>query len=249
MNVSTAHITLRYRPGADVLTGEIDLRELGDGTSVTESPDADSTFVWTTSPTAAGIKGTEYLSSFHLVHASARLAEPAETVPLPACLVPLALGLIAAAGEALSCHDSPMAKLRAWAESSTELPIASLQRSGPGEPLPMPCVDPEAALVLAASLTRFSAAVHRRPPADERVDHLSRLLHELSSAVSSGHGRTAPGTAAATRAAAHGDMPLTVGQQRALEQALRDLNEPASWPQVSESLDRLSQQIERSAAC
>ena len=84
MSSHIARVSLRYRPGADVLSGEIDLRALGVDHSETESPDADSTMLWSSAPDDSG-ESAEYLASFQFVHASSRLAE--HTLPLPAGLL------------------------------------------------------------------------------------------------------------------------------------------------------------------
>ena len=159
LNVRT---TLRYRPGPDVLSGEIGLRAAGGGATSTESPDADSTFVWVAAHTNEVRSQGEYLSSFQLVHASARLADDTAVTPLPAVIERAARALIATSLEALTFHNSTAARLRAKAESS--------------------------------------------------------------------RGRAA----------------LTECERQALERAFRDLDDPASWHQVSESLDQLTLLIERS---
>ena len=94
MSNRTARISLRYRPGADVLSGQIDLGnlgELGTGRTVTESPDADSTMAWASTPDDPD-GALAYLASFHFVHVSARLQQGA--LPLPDELAPTVRTLI-----------------------------------------------------------------------------------------------------------------------------------------------------------
>ena len=248
LNVRT---TLRYRPGPDVLSGEIDLRAAGGEATSTESPDADSTFVWVAAHTNEVRSQVEYLSSFQLVHASARLADHTAVTPLPAVIERAARELIATSLEALTFHNSTAARLRAKAESSAELPLESVQRAdSTTRPRVHSVVDSSAAPRLSTSLTRISEAVRRRVSTDDEAatatDHLSQLLLELSSTVSFRRGRAAPSTTAATRAAARGRAALTECERQALERAFRDLDDPASWHQVSESLDQLTLLIERS---
>ncbi len=121
MSNHTARISLRYRPGADVLSGQIDLGELGAARTVTESADADSTMAWASTPDDPNDPdgAAAYLASFHLVHVSARLQQGA--LPLPAGLAPTVRTLIDTALESIADVESPLAKVRARAETSTEL--------------------------------------------------------------------------------------------------------------------------------
>jgi len=246
MTDDTVRVELRYRPGPDVLSGEVALLPLGDSAAVTESPDADSSFVWS---------GGRYLSSFQLVHASSRLANDDACAPLPICLVPVARQLVTAALEALAEHDSPMARLRARAQSTTNLPLSALQRAVVVRSA-APVADAAITLALSTSLARLSAAIHQQVPADEQrarhTDRFSQLLLEL--AVTVAHGAvgtapgTAPGTSAATRAALADTLPLTGPQQQALRDALRELDDPQSWRHASETFQLLAQQLEHSSS-
>jgi len=247
-----ARVSLRYRPGPDVLSATIDLSSLADlddrpGDDViplateVEAPDADTALHW------ADMGETMWLSSFQLVHASARLR--AGHLPLPAELVevitPSLQRLMHSAHDAVAQTSSPVARIKALAESQVDVPLQSVRRhdrlAGTGRP---DLVEP-----VSTSLRRLARAVHLRSPIDNeleaiRTDHLSRLLDELSSTLSHAHGAAAPGTSAATRAAVRGGIPLTVGEQRLLEQALDELADPATWSQAHTSIDLLADALE-----
>ena len=193
MSGHTAQVTLRYQPGADVLSGEVDLRDLGDSTSVIESPDGDSSFVWASQRDS----DSQHLSSFHLVHASARL-DSGTVAELPASVLPVARILIATAIEALAERQSLPARLRARAEASTDLALDSVKRPVTGEHPGKSEVEPSTALKLSTSLTRLSDTLHQRAATDDEStalngDHLSRLLLELSSTITGGRPQSAPG--------------------------------------------------------
>ena len=249
MSNRTARISLRYRPGADVLSGQIDLGnlgELGAGRTVTESPDADSTMAWASTPDDPD-GALAYLASFHFVHVSARLQQGA--LPLPDELAPTVRTLIDTALESIAEVESPLAKVRARADTSTELALGSLRRGQwPERPPGGHQLDRRQAADVSISLSRLADAVNQQTPDNQQealhTDHLSHLLRELSSTISHGNGRTAPGTTAATRAAVRGDIPLTIGEQRVLDQALDDLDDPMSWHRVSHSLDQLASELE-----
>lgn len=247
-----ARVALRYRPGPDVLSATIDLSSLADldgrpgdavvplGTEV-EAPDADTSLHW------ADMGETMWLSGFSMVHAAARLRTG--RLPLPAALVdvltPSLLRMVRTAQEATEHTASPVARLKALAESRVEVPLEALRRvesltDGARPDLVAPVSD---------SLRRLARAVHDRSPVDNeleaiRTDHLSRLLGELSSTISRAHGAPAPGTSAATRHAVRGGVPLTVGEQRLLEQALDELADPATWGRARTSIERLAEALE-----
>ena len=246
MSHPIARVSLRYRPGADVLSSQVDLREVRADHAITESPDADSTIVWSS---ASHGDSVQYLTSFQFVHASARLDR--DTLPLPAGLTATVRTLMQTAHESIAEVDNPLAKVRARAEASTELALDALRRSEwPERPPGRRRVEPERATDISRSLARLADAVQRRVPLDNepeaiQTEQLSRILYELSSTISNGNGGTAPGTSAATRAAINEHIPLTISEQRVLEQALDDLDDPVSWHRVPQSLDQLSLVLER----
>ena len=244
---ATARVTLRYRPAADVLTGQVHLDDAADSAAIadsqltTESPDADTTLVW------AG----DRLSSFQLVFASARSGDDAD-LPLPAALLPAIQSLLITAMHALDGIDDQAVRLRAKAEATTELPLEALSRGRPPELAPrQQALDRRGAAQLAHSLSQLADAVHTRVPLDDDVealhtDHLARLLRELSATIQHQRGRTAPGTTAATRVAARAGDTFSDGELRVLEQALAELDDQRSWPQASHSLDQLLLTLQRS---
>jgi hypothetical protein len=244
---STARVTLRYRPAADVLTGQVhfgdvgNVGDAGDDELITESPDADTTLVW------AG----DRLSSFQVVFASARSGDEA-ALPLPAALLPAIQSLLITALHALDDIDDQAVRLRAKAEATTELPLEALCRGRPPELTPRQlALDRRGAARLAHSLSLLADAVHTRVPLDDDVealhtDHLARLLRELSATIQHHRGRTAPGTTAATRVAARAGEAFNDSELRVLEQALTALDDQRSWPHARESLDQLLVALQRS---
>ena len=246
--MSSARVRLRYRPAADVLSGHIDLGALGDGATVTESPDADTTLIWSA---AADEQGgvAHYVSSFQFVHAAARLNDG--ELPLPDGLEPTILSLIATAHQAIDGVDNPVSRVRALAEASTDLPLEALRRTKrPDRPPGNGAPDRRRAAQVSTSLSRLADAVHHRAPVGDdlealHTDRFSRLLRELSSTISHGHGRTAPGTSAATRAAACDRVLFTDGELEMLHLALGDVDDPHTWQRATRSLDRLVLSLER----
>ena len=237
---ATARVTLRYRPAADVLTGHVHLGDVNEHELTTESPDADTTLVW------AG----DRLSSFQLVFASAR--SDGAALPVSPALWPAIQSLLVTALHALDGIDDPAVRLRAKAEATTELQLEALSRGRPPELSPrQQALDRKGAARLAHALSRLADAVHTRVPVDDDVealhtDHLARLLRELSATIQHQHGRTAPGTTAATRVAARAGEAFSAGELLVLEQALEQLDDPAAWPHARHSLDQLLLTLQRS---
>jgi hypothetical protein len=243
MSGHIARVSLRYRPGADVLSGQTDLRELGADHTITESPDADSSMVWACVSDDPG-GSVHYLASFQFVHASARLDQ--DTLPLPEGLRATVRTLVDTALESIADVEDPGIKIRARAEASTEFSLDSLRRSEwPERPPGRRRVDDKQVADVSNSLARLANAVkqrlpHENEPKATHKDQLSRLLNELSSTISHGNGSTAPGTSAATRAALSIDTQLNISEQRALDGALADLDDPVSWYRVSQAADQIS---------
>lgn len=235
----TARVTLRYRPGADVLTGTVDWGEAdgGDQPESVDEPDADTQLVW-----RDGL-----LHSFQLVFASARTGQGA--LPVPSALWPTIDTLIVTSMHALSGVDDPGARMRARGQATCELPIQALTRSaelGPAASVRSErqrAIDRRTTERLAKSLARLADVVHTLVPVDDEVealhtDHLARLLRELSATMNL-HEVAAPGATAATRVAARAGEALKPAELELLETALADLDEPAHWDHAGDSLDRL----------
>ena len=245
MSSTTARVTLRYRPAADVLSGLIHRGDVG--ATRTDTPDADTSVVW--AQVTDGQFVGDHLVSFQIVFAAARLEQG--SLPLPPALFPTIQSLIATAQHALDGIDDPVASLRAKAEATTELPLHSLrleslhELAGTGER-----GDRRHAAQLSHALSRLADAVHLRVPIDEapaalETDHLSRMLNELSSSIRHDHGRTAPGTTAATRQAVQRTSTLTLHERAVLETAMTELDHRGSWADASDTLQQLLVEIER----
>ena len=246
MSSHPAPVTLRYRPGADVLSGQIHLGEVGDHTLVTDTPDADTSVVWATE--ADGSPAGHLLHSFHLVFAAARFAEG--RLPLPAALQPVVESLITTAQHALHEVDDPLARARATATANTSLPLSQLRRSALPALSTRAVVPPsDAAVALSRSLRRVADAVHTRVPLRSpddaaSADHLAQLLRELGSTLQHRRDLTAPGTAAAAAAAAAATPTLTADERHQFHDALEQLLAPANWPMADTSLRSLLTTLE-----
>lgn len=234
MSSHPAPVTLRYRPAADVLSGVIHLGEVG--ALRTDSPDADTAVEW-----AEVADGHQLLHRVQFVFAAARFAEG--RLPLPAALQPVVESLITTAHHALHEVDDPLARARAVANATTTVPHAQLHRTA----LPALCGTAAPATGQAAAVSRslrqVAEAVHRSH-ADDTTDHLARLLRELGSTVGHPRGLAAPGTSAATAAAARATPTLTAEQRHHFHDALEQLLAPANWPAADRTLQHLLTTLE-----
>ena len=239
--MSSARVVLRYRPGADVLTGSVYVP--GGDEAADESvdtPDADTTLTW-----RGGL-----LASFQLVFAAARTGQG--PLPIPAALWPAADSLIVTALHAVDEVADLGARMRARAEATCEVPVEALARpapadapgaaSAPGSPHQR-ALDRRATERLSRSLSQLADAVHTRVPVDDDVealhtDHLARLLRELSTTLHL-HDTTAPGATAATRVAARAGEALRPAELELLEVALAELDDPTTWTHAGDSLEQL----------
>ncbi|MEN9644146.1 MAG: hypothetical protein RL238_815 [Actinomycetota bacterium] len=239
MSSTTAPVTLRYRPGADVLSGVIHLGEVDAHQLRTDAPDADTSVEW--APVADGdAAGHPHLHRFQFVFAAARFAEG--RLPLPAALQPVVESLITTAHHALHEVDDPLARARALANATATVPLAQLRRTA----LPALCggtgaPPPGQAAAVSRSLRQVAEAVHRR----DRTDQLARLLRELGSTVDHARGMAAPGTAAAAAAAARATPALTEQERHHFHDALEQLLAPANWQAADTTLQHLLTSLER----
>lgn len=245
MSSTTARVTLRYRPAADVLSGLIHLGDVG--ATRTDTPDADTSVVW--AQVTDGQFVGDHLVSFQIVFAAARLEHG--SLPLPPALLPTIESLVTTAQHALDGLADPMAAFRAKADATTELPLHSLRLAtlhhlaGPTER-----GDRRHAAELSHALSRLADAVHLRVPVDEvpaamETDHLSRMLNELSTSLRQHHGSTAPGTTAATRSAVRQTSTLSARERDGLETAMDALDDRDRWADASDTLQQLLFEIER----
>lgn len=245
MSTTTARLSLRYRPGSDVLSGDIDIDPTGTE-QISDSPDTDSVIVWSRSATTSD-SASDVLSSFQLVHASARSNSDSLEF-LPATVSRLALALMASESPPSLNQASTLERVRALWQTTADLPIDSLRRphdstrSATGQSPPGTVREARA---LSAALVHLAAAVDERSvKAGEREalrsDQLARSLRELASVIFNGGGQAAPGTSAAARAAIRGGIPLTANEQSKLRTALTDIDTPSAWRSVRQSIERIS---------
>ena len=264
--MNTARVHLRYRPASDVLSGDIELSTIhaagtGEGAhavastrSIAEAPDADSHLEW---QRADDDPDTEYLTAFHIVHASARL--DAGTMPtLPPVLLSVVTDLVASGVRTLSESTSALARVQAKVEVVLHLPPHDLVRPGAAartdEVLIVPpswSVDRAQLSAVGASLQRLATVVQSLAtsvPEREarRTDQLVRLLRELASVLSQGRGAVAPGTSAAARRAVRGGLPLTASERSTLRAALTQLDTTTSWAQAIDAVNALASTLEGS---
>lgn len=242
--MTSARVLLRYRPGADVLTGTVTAPAPADTSGdvvdeVMETPDADTTLTW-----RDGV-----LSSFQLVFAAARTGQG--PLPLPPALWPTVDTLIVTALHAVDDVQDVGARMRARAEARCELPLDALTQPAHADVTGSPhqlALARRTAERLSRSLSQLADAVHTRVPVDDEVealhtDHLARLLRELSTTLEL-HDTTAPGATAATRVAARAGETLAPAELELLETALTELDDPAEWVHAGDSIDQLVTSLE-----
>jgi len=271
--MNTARVHLRYRPASDVLSGDIELSTIhAAGTdqgahavastrSLAEAPDVDSHLEW---HCADDDPDTEYLTAFHIVHASARLE--AGTMPtLPPSLLTLAADLVASGVRTLNDSTSALARVQAKVEVVLHLPPHDLVRpraaahpegaNRDDEALIVPpswSVDRAQLAAVGGSLQRLASALHSLSASvpdreARRTDQLTRLLRELASVLSHGRGAVAPGTTAAARRAVRGGLPLTATERSTLRAALSQLDTTTSWPLAIDAVNDLASTLEGTA--
>jgi hypothetical protein len=232
MNQAQAALALRYRPGADVLIGDVDLTPVigppGPADLLAEQPDADCAIVWQR-PSGGPLAGRELLASFHVVHAQARWDEGA--VPLlPESVIEQARTLMVSAGQALRGEMSTVARVTARAESRTAMAVDDLER---------PYVLSTSAAFGPADPAEVSDALRRLAgqlpdsPAGTRV---GGALHELAHVLTRANGLPAPGASATARATL-ARLPLPRHAFLTLVRALTDVDDPTQWPEVTRGLD------------
>lgn len=239
MSTPSARLSLRYRPGSDVLSGEIDLGPR-EAELVSHSPDTDSSIVWSRSADSLESRD-DLLSSFRLVHASARWKTDSLHL-LPTAVGDLARDLMSSGSLYSVADSSSLDRVRAQWKRTAELPHEALRRRPPASDTPSGTVGE--AGPLATALVRLADSVGERSSYTEREalrsDHLTHALRELASVIASGEGKPAPGTSAAARSAVRGGIPLTVNEQRKLRNALVLIDTPSNWATVRDDIDQVS---------
>jgi hypothetical protein len=113
-------VTLRYRPGSDVLVGVVHVDAVDPHS---EPVDADTNYTW------AAVDGSDQpvLVGFQLVFAGRR--DATDDLPIPAALQPAVQRLFQLAVAAVDGLDDAAVRVRAKAETTTAVPLAALVRS------------------------------------------------------------------------------------------------------------------------
>lgn len=233
MTEQFVQVQLQYRPGPDVLAGQLHIRGAEAARRSEQSPDADTTFEW------AHLPNGRHLVSFHVIHAAARLESG--PLPLPPSLHQSVQRLVQTAQQAISGATDPVARLTSRAAATATVPLPSVHV----DRLPSPRAaarDAPAAEQLSLRLRRVADAVHSWSPAgdiDEAAhnDELTSLLRELSSTIGSSNGLTSPGARAAAQRALERSRHLPDERYELLARGLRDLDDRRSWRRALESFE------------
>jgi len=247
-HASTAQVRLRYRPASDVLSGDIELGMLAAGDPVTHSPDADTHLTW-----FPVLGDDEALAGFHLLHASAQAAHGRlDALPVPlARLIP---HLIERGLAALPADGTTLQRADVRVDATISVPVGQLARPSPtGHPPAEWSVEPADIARTVESLTTLAhtlgAAAHRFPAAHQPPTiALAAAVRELASVIQRSTGRTAPGTAAAARAALSRHLPFAPHERNELLAALTDVDDTQSWPAVWALVDDLCASLQHSRA-
>jgi len=126
VNASTARLSLRYRPGPDVLFGHVehDVTTEMEHLIVSDSPNDDTVIQWTR---VDHTSTEEVLSSFQIINAADAVRDD-DQLALPVAVLPLVRTLVELASERIDTTDTILGQLRTLTESTTELPLSSLTR-------------------------------------------------------------------------------------------------------------------------
>lgn len=244
----TAHIVqvqLRYRPGPDVLTGQLHLPGAESAPLTSLDPDADTMLEWAQLPDGL------HLSSFHVIHAAARLEHG--DLPLPESLAHTVRRLVGAAQQAIAGVTDPAARISSHASASASVPLDSLHADRLPTPPRVAARDAPVAAELATRLRRVADAVRTWGPESDsndaaHNDELTSLLRELSSTIGSSDGLTAPGTRAAVQRALERSRHLPDERYQLLARGLHDLDDQRLWQRALESFDAATDQRGRHPA-
>jgi len=256
-----AQVSLRYRPGADVLLGVV---TYGDDVThesaaeTVERPDADTRLVWRI-PSAGSFAGETLLTSFEVIHARARW-DVDELAVLPRALAVAGYSTMAEGATAYSRLETSVDRLRYRTEHTLELPVRALRhpRSEITENTSYRYASRTAgshqdALGVARALERLAGALRRtEPPVDpvaqQRLVRFCLLADELAGAVANADTpMAAPATSAALRAELRGGLPLARSERAALRAALADIDDPQRWSSVAEQLLRAARALDDSS--
>lgn len=233
MTEQFVQVQLQYRPGPDVLAGQLHILGAEAVPRSEQTPDADTTFEW------VHLDEGLHLTSFHIIQAAARLESG--PLPLPPVLHQSVQRLVNTAQQAISGTTDPVTRITSRAAATTTVPLSSVHIDRMPPP-PAAARDAPAADQLSLRLRRVADAVHSWSPAgdiDEAAhnDELTSLLRELSSTIGSSNGLTAPGARAAALRALERSRHLPDGRYELLARGLADLDDQRSWRRAIEAFD------------
>lgn len=228
-------LLMRYRPGSDVLSGEIHHCMLTPADPVLHQPDADSSYAW-----VPLLEGGEVLGAFQLVHAAARLATagPSE---LPPAVLTLARRLVRRATDRFDRCDTTRAVdqldlLRAVELHDSFVPLTRLRRPAVPDTAPAEWWLTDAHRTeVADALDDFAERLDTWSAVGTRTDtrSVAAAVREAASTFRSAHWVAAPGTAAAAQNALKSLQPLRRAERKAIEQALSSMASSSSSGQMS----------------
>lgn len=243
-----AQVSLRYRPGADVLLGVV---SYGDDVThesaaeTVERPDADTRLVWRI-PSAGSFAGETLLTSFEVIHARARW-DIDELAVLPRALAVAGYSTMAEGTAAYSRLETSIDRLRYRTEHTLEFPVRALRPPARGVRADSPDLagSHRNALGVARALERLADALRRTtapdPVAHQRITRFCLLADELGGVLADAKTPiAAPNTSAALRAELRGGLPLARSERAVLRDALMQIDSPAQWPQVAAQLLRVA---------
>lgn len=206
-------------------------------TEVVESPDADLSLEWHVS--AIG----ERLHSFHLLHASRRLADHNIAHLWP--------GLLGAARQLVTdgtptAATDPATTLSHPRVTTIELSLDHLRRRRP--PLDESALDAAGARRVGTALDRLATAIAGLATPSTRLEshrttHLVLALQELACALVDGEGRTSPGSSSAAHEATRGGVPLSRHEQARVREALDLIDDPGRWHDAVELLEQITSSL------
>ncbi len=227
---------LRYRPSADVVAAEVELRGLPALGTRRTTDDVDVTLDWTSTPEG------ELLTGFSLVHCRSRLdALTASGGPLPGRVADAVRDLVRSASSADPAAESHAVAFTHRFARTVEIPFAELRRPEAGM---RPTGTAAAARELADAAEGFAHALRTTDPdPSDRTIALLDALQEWGEAIGAGGGSRASGALHEAQRAVRGGLPLTDQERRRLGDLLRLGENPAAWTEVSAGLRDLARGI------
>lgn len=273
--VSTARLSLRYRPVADVLIGVIEPTILDEGlVESVEVLDADARLVWNVA-SSGPFANTPMLASFELMHALSRWEADGLSM-LSANVADACMQAARQHAAAVQQATDPRFRLGYRGQDTLEFPLTSFARSSaaPAARAQGSQVD---ALHVARALESFADGIEAAEAAVERplfhddhgnefvgeLDHsagdgdtgvesgrataIANAARELACALADHDARPAPGTSAAMRRTLRGGLPLGFSERRVLLQALTDVDHASNWPAVASAINSIATALHATA--